>query len=136
MRAGTQISIAILPRTKRSSAWPLIAPRTKDMSTMDSTSGASSEPNISVLSWSSYRGNGPYLGGGVVAQGHVLLRHSHADRPAHLVGFQNRNFPAWCELALIEVGQQPRRLALGDLGHPADRRSGPRLERGDPRLAG
>ena len=60
-----------------------------------------------------------------MAQGHVLLRHSHTDRLAHLVGFQNRDFPARCQVALVKVGKQPGGLAFGDLGHPRDGRPGP-----------
>ena len=71
-----------------------------------------------------------------MAQGHVPFGHPHAQRFAHHVGLFHAHFAAGRQVALAQVREQERRLALGDLGHARDRRPLARGERREPRLPG
>src|SRR5256885_14190689 len=71
-----------------------------------------------------------------MAQGHVPFGHPHAQRFAHHVGLFHAHFAAGRQVALAQVREQERRLALGDLGHARDRRPLARGERREPLLPG
>ena len=71
-----------------------------------------------------------------MAQRDLPLRHLDAKRLADIVGLAHGDLTAWREVALAEVGEQERRLALRHLRHARDRRAVARGERRNPRLAG
>src|SRR5438270_818862 len=71
-----------------------------------------------------------------MAQRDLPLSHLDAKRLADIVGLAHGDLTAWREVALVEVGEQERRLALRHLRHARDRRAVARGERRNPRLAG
>src|SRR5204862_4091691 len=114
---STETKVAIRPRTKRSSLAASMVPRTAAVPIRNMESGVSSDACIAT-SFPPLRGNGPNFRRRRVAQSHFPVGQADTHRLTHIIRFHNNNFAAWRQVALMQVGEERGRLALGHLGHP------------------
>ena len=123
----TALMARIAERSRRRTPRPRSAPSARARSR--STPGAARSAGKPSRRTPSSDGDRPKLPGGLVAQRERTVPYSDLNRLRHVVDLYDLDLAARHEVALVQIGQESGRFALGHLGHARDGGGGPCVER-------